>query len=260
MGAWIAIFVCGPAYAQQHVPVSRQTIFAELVLANHILSQQGVIDAYGHVSVRDPGSPNFFFLTRNIAPGNAAAADILQYDLDGNAIAAGNAASYSERYIHAEIYRARPDVMAIVHTHSQEVIPFSVTGVPLRPVFHMAAFLGAGAPVFDPRDAGSPGDLSVRSPTMGKALAAALGRKSVVLMRGHGAVAVGLNLHIAVARAYYMNANARLQNQAMQLGGDKVHYLDADEAALAGPVDHYERSWSWWKQEAEKAEPGGGIR
>jgi ribulose-5-phosphate 4-epimerase/fuculose-1-phosphate aldolase len=228
-------------------PPSRQAVIAELVTANHILSNEGVIDAYGHVSVRDPSNPNFFFLSRNVAPGSVAATDVLPYDLDGNAIAAGNAASYSERYIHSEVYRARPDVMAIVHTHSQEIIPFSVTGVPLQPIFHMAAFLGAGIPVFEPRDAGSSGDLSVRSPQTGKALAGVLANKPGLLMRGHGAVLVGNNLHIAVARAYYLNANARLQQQAIQLGSGKVRYLDPDETVRASPADNYERAWAWWK-------------
>lgn len=252
IGIALLMVVC--TGAQQSVgPIPRQTILAELVAANRILANEGVIDSYGHVSMRDPGNPGSFFLSRDVPPGNVSAADILQYDLDGNAIAAGNASSYSERFIHSEIYRARPDVMAVVHTHSHEVIPFAATGIPLQPLFHMAAFLGAGIPVFDPRDAGSSGDLSVRSPAMGKSLAATLGAKPGLLMRGHGMVLVGPNLHVAVARSYYMNANAQLQIQSVQLGGtSKVHYLDADETMKAGPVDNYERAWAWWKQRAEK--------
>jgi HCOMODA/2-hydroxy-3-carboxy-muconic semialdehyde decarboxylase len=140
--------------------------------------------------------------------------------------------------------------MAVIHCHSPELVPFSVSSVPLRPVAHLAGFLGEGVPIFEIRDAGGPStDMLIRNPALGKSLAAKLGSKPAALMRGHGAVVVGENLHVVVGRAYYMNLNARLQAQAIQLGG-KITYLNADEARGAASQDGYERAWALWKQRA----------
>jgi len=225
----------------------------ELVLANHILANEGVLDAYGHVSIRDERDPNHYLLARAIAAGSVTAADIITYDLDSNPIN-DTRASFSERFIHGQIYKARPDVMAIVHFHAPEVVPFTVTGVPLRPLIHMAGFLPQVIPVFEIRKAGGLTDMLVRSNELGKALADQLADKSLILLRGHGAAVTGPNLHIATGRAYYTVANARTQAQAMQLGGgiDKVTFLDPEEAKKAMDQDGFERGWNYWKLKHSK--------
>jgi ribulose-5-phosphate 4-epimerase/fuculose-1-phosphate aldolase len=225
---------------------------AELVLANHILANEGVLDAYGHVSVRDPTNPNHFLLARHLAAGVVVASDIIRYDLDANPVQGDSSAGYTERFIHSEIYRARPDVMAVVHCHSPELIPFGASSVPLRPISHMAGFLEDGIPVFDIRRAAGMTDMLIRNPELGKALAETLGNKPAALMRGHGAVAAGPSLHVVVGRAYYMNLNARLQWQAILLGGS-VTYLDPEEALRASAQDGFERAWGYWKHKVEAA-------
>src|SRR5207245_1079469 len=164
----------------------------DLVAANRILVDQGVVDGYGHVSVRHPGDPQRYLMSRSIAPELVTAADIMAYDLDSTAVDPRGRTSYLERFIHGEIYRARPDVKAIVHNHSPSVIPFGVSTVPLKPLYHMSAFLGGGVPVFDIKAAaGGPTDMLVRNAALGRALATTPGARPVALMRGHGAVVVG---------------------------------------------------------------------
>ncbi len=228
-----------------------QASISDLVVANRILANEGVVDAYGHVSVRDSRNPNHYLLARHIAAGLVTAADIMEYDLDSKPVTGDPSAGYTERFIHGEIYRARPDVMAIVHCHAPDVIPFGASTVPLLPISHMAAFLGEGVPVFEIRKAGGVTDMLIRTPALGHALAETLADKPAALMRGHGAVVVGSSLHIVVGRAYYMNMNAKLQAQAILLGG-KVTYLEGDEARKAAPQDGYERAWELWTQKAAK--------
>jgi ribulose-5-phosphate 4-epimerase/fuculose-1-phosphate aldolase len=221
----------------------------ELVLANHILTLNGVLDAYGHVSVRSERNPNHFFLAQHIPSGTVTRDDIVEYDLDSKQVGGKPRTGYTERFIHGEIYRARPDVMAVVHCHSADVIPFTVTNVPLRPMIHMAAFLGGPIPVFEIRNTGGITDLLIRSPELGKALAKSLGDNTAVLLRGHGAVVVAPGLHVVAGRSYYLSVNAKVQQQAIALGGGKVTYLDPGEARKALPQDGYERSWELWKQQ-----------
>jgi len=224
---------------------SRQAVIDDLVVANHILANEGVVDGYGHVSVRNPVDPNRYFLARAGAPALVTAADITEYDLDSKSVTNASAAGYQERFIHGEIYKVRPDVMAVVHCHCLDVIPFAATSVPLRPMYHMGYFIGEGVPVFDIRKAAGITDMLIGTPELGRALAQALGNKSAALMRGHGAAVVAASVHLVVAKAYYLNVNARLQLQAMQLGGGKVTYLDPEEAKKAAQT--YERSWDFWK-------------
>ncbi|HWK61885.1 MAG TPA: class II aldolase/adducin family protein, partial [Eoetvoesiella sp.] len=167
-------------------------LIEDLVAANHILFDQGVLDAFGHVSVRHPQDPQRFLLCRNMAPALVAAGDIVQFELDGTPIDAAGRSVYLERFIHGQIYRARPDVMAVVHSHSPSVVPFSVVKeAPLRALCHVAAFIGTGAPVFEIRDAGGDGtSLLVTDNQLGEALATSLGEESLVLMRGHGSTVV----------------------------------------------------------------------
>ena len=236
---WLILALAVPALPQA------KNVIDELVLANHILANEGVLDGYGHVSVRNPANPNQYFLARAGAPALVGASDITEYDLDSNAMTNPLATGYTERFIHGEIYKARPDVMAIVHCHCPEVIPFANTSVQLQPMHHMGSFIGAGVPVFEIRNAGGETDMLIRTPALGRALAQTLASKSAVLMRGHGAAVVASSLHVVVGRSYYLNLNARLQMQALQLGG-KVNYLDSEESKKA--VIDYERSWDTWKR------------
>ena len=189
----------------------------DIVAGSRILADLGVVDAFGHVSARHPANPNHFLMSRSLAPALVTATDVMEFDLDGKAIDAGGRAVFLERFIHGEIYKARPDVMAVVHTHSPGVIPFTVSQVPLRPLFHNAAFLSAGAPVWEIRKEFGETDMLVRDAVRGKSLAERLGDRSVVLMRGHGDVTVGPSVKVAVFRAYYTDVAARLQSQAIAL-------------------------------------------
>jgi HCOMODA/2-hydroxy-3-carboxy-muconic semialdehyde decarboxylase len=174
----------------------------------------------------------------------------MEFDLDGRAIEPRGRAVFIERFIHSEIYKARPDVNSVVHTHSAGVVPFSVTQTPLRPLYHNPAFLGAGAPVFDIRERFGTTDMLIRTPEIGKALAEALGDRAVALIRGHGDVAVGPTIPAAVFRAYYTDVNARLQTQAATLGGP-INFLTPEEAATADAVNLQVlgRVWELWKQQ-----------
>lgn len=224
----------------------------KLVVANRILFDQGVVDAFGHASVRHDASASHFLLARNIAPALVRRDDILVFDLDGNALDAGGRRVYLERFIHGEIYRARPDVNAVVHSHSPSVIPFGVTRRALRPVFHMSGFLGQGTALFDIRDVAGDTDLLISSAGLGAALAATLGSCSTVLMRGHGSTVVGESLEQAVYRAVYAEVNARLQMQAIGLaqGSGEVIYLNAQEAAKAAATNDTQlaRVWELWSR------------
>jgi HCOMODA/2-hydroxy-3-carboxy-muconic semialdehyde decarboxylase len=226
----------------------------DLVAANHILTDEGVLDAFGHVSVRHDKAHDRFLLARNMAPGTVRAEDILQYELDGTPLDAGDRRVYLERFIHGAIYRARPDVMAVVHSHSPSVVPFSVSQrARLRPICHMSGFLGAGAPLFEIRDtAGDASDLLVRDDRLGRALADSLGRANFVLMRGHGSTAVAPSLKLAVYRAVYAEVNAKLQMQALQLG--EPEYLTDGEArtAMESTEGQVERPWALWKEAARQ--------
>ncbi len=220
----------------------------DLVAANRILAAQGVVDAWGHVSVRHASDPNRYLMSRSLAPELVTADDIIEHDLDSVAVDAGGRSLYLERFIHGEIYRARPDVQAVVHHHSPSVIPFGVSGRPLRPIYHMAAFLGEDTPIFEIRRFGGMTDLLVRDPALGRALARTLGRHTAALLRGHGAVVVGPTIQHAVARSVYMEMNARLQQQALAMGS--VTYLEPEEARLADATvsGTYARPWELWKQ------------
>jgi HCOMODA/2-hydroxy-3-carboxy-muconic semialdehyde decarboxylase len=224
-------------------------VIKDLVAANHILYREGVVDGFGHVSVRDDRDPARFLLSRNIAPATVAAADIMEFDLDGEPVAARGRKPYLEVYIHSEIYRARPDVLAVVHSHSPSVIPYGATGIELRPIFHMSGFLGSATPIFEIRDAGGPAtDMLIRNRKLGAALARTLGPAAFALMRGHGAVAVGASIKQVVARAVYAEVNARLQSEALRLG--PVTFLNEGEAAAAArTIDSVlDRPWELWKK------------
>ena len=224
-------------------------VLEELVAANRILFDQGVVDGFGHVSLRREGG---FLLARSMAPALVTEADIMRFDLEGNALGGDARTPYVERFIHGEIYRARPEVMSVVHSHSPCVIPFGVaSGVPLRAICHMSGFLGSATPVFEIRaTAGPASDMLIRDRTLGAALARALGANTVVLMRGHGSTTVGASLRQAVFRAVYAEVNARLQMEALRLG--EVTYLSEGEARMASAMNdvHLDRAWELWKLRA----------
>jgi HCOMODA/2-hydroxy-3-carboxy-muconic semialdehyde decarboxylase len=225
----------------------------DLVSAYRILAQQGVLDGFGHVSVRHNRAPNRFIMARSLAPELVTAADLIEFDLDGNAIDAKGRSLYSERFIHAEVYRARPDVRAVVHNHAPSLIPFGVTAVPLKPMYHMGAFIGNGVPVWDIRKMFGITDMLVNDSPKGRSLAQALGDRTCVLMRGHGAVVVGPSIPYAVGRSIYLDLNARVQAQAMALSGN-ITYIDPQEAQKVmegGENRGYERPWELWKAKAK---------
>jgi HCOMODA/2-hydroxy-3-carboxy-muconic semialdehyde decarboxylase len=234
--------------ASGKVPGVDDGLLEDIVIGSRILADFGVLDGFGHVSARHPTNPNHFLMSRSLAPALVTANDIMEFDLDGNAVDARGRNLFLERFIHSEIYKARPDVMAVVHTHSPGVIPFTVTQVPLRPMYHNTAFLAAGAPVWDIRKDFGETDMLVRDPAIGKSLAERLGDKSVVLMRGHGDVTVGPNVKLAVFRAYYTDVDAKLQSQALALGGE-INYLTPGEGAKADTVNSLvlDRIWNLWK-------------
>jgi ribulose-5-phosphate 4-epimerase/fuculose-1-phosphate aldolase len=242
--AFLAMLIALPLAAQ----TSTKELLAELSLAYRILANTGVVDAYGHVSVRNPANPNHYFLQRNLPPALSTPADLVEYNLDSTPVDPKAPQGFTERYIHGEIYRARPDVMAVVHFHAPDVIPFGVSGVPLRPIYHMAGFLGVGVPVFEIRTIGV-SDMLIRSTELGQGLAKSLGDKPVVLLRGHGAVSVAPSLHVAVGRAYYTMMNARLQAEALRLNPNP-NYLSTEEATRTAAQDGFERAWALWKAEA----------
>ena len=225
----------------------------DLVAANRILFDQGVVDGFGHVSVRHPARPDRFLLSRSMAPGLVGAGDILECGAGGEPVAPDGRVPYAERFIHSEIYRARPEVQSVVHSHSPSIVPFGVVAsARLRPIFHMAGFLGAATPVFEIRDTAGPAtDMLVRDPRLGAALAASLGGSAVVLMRGHGSTTVGETLRQAVFRAVYAEVNARLQAEALRLG--PVTYLSDEEAAATTATNntHIDRAWDLWRRRVD---------
>lgn len=226
-------------------------LIEDLAAANRILADQGVLDGYGHVSARHPKNPERYLLSRSLAPELVTPADIMEFDLDSNPIDPRGRTMYLERFIHGEIYRARPEVNAIVHSHSPAVVPFGVSNVPLRPLYHMSAFLAEGIPIFEIRDTGGMTDLLVRDAPLGRALAKSLGDKSVALMRGHGNVVVGPTIPLAVYRAVYTEVNARLQATAIGLGGS-ITFLEPEEGRLAAVniAGTINRPWELWKKKA----------
>lgn len=227
-------------------------VIEDLVAASRILASEGVLDAYGHVSIRHPGNPDRYLMSRSLSPARVTAADIMEFDLDSNPVDRRDRNMFIERFIHGEIYKARPDVMAIVHSHSPGVIPFSITKVPLRPVIHTASFLWPGVPVYEIRDAGGVTDLLVRNATLAKALAATLGAKPVALLRGHGNVVVGKDVQTAVARAIYTEVNAKAQAIALGFGGP-IAYISEEEGAYKDKQKNDEtRAWNLWKATAMK--------
>jgi ribulose-5-phosphate 4-epimerase/fuculose-1-phosphate aldolase len=230
-------------------------LISDLVAANRILAMHGVLDGWGHVSVRHDRNPSRYLLSRSLAPELITAKDILEFDLENNPVDARGRNLYTERFLHGEIYKARPDAVAVAHFHAPPVIPFGVIDVPLKPLYHRAAFIAQGVPIFEIRDAAGMTDLLIRSPVLGAALAKSIGDKPAVLMRGHGATVVGPSLQRLVGRSIFLAMNATLQMQAMAISPNgPINFLDPEEARLIEAREGYGlgRAWEAWKRKALK--------
>jgi ribulose-5-phosphate 4-epimerase/fuculose-1-phosphate aldolase len=221
----------------------------DLAAASRILADQGVFDAAGHVSMRHPANSERFLMSRSLAPALVTADDIMEFTLDCEPCDARGRTAFIERYLHGEIYRARPDVMGVAHGHSPAVVPFGLVSTPMRATYHNAAFLAYGVPVFDIRDTFGATDIVINSSARGAALARALADKAVVLLRAHGFVAVGPSLQAAVFRAIFTEVSARVQLQAEALGGP-LAALDDEEGRKADAINlaTVGRSWEFWKR------------
>lgn len=225
-------------------------LLADLAAAARILAMQGVVDGMGHVSMRHPTATDRFLMSRALAPALVTPDDIIEYDLDCNPCNAQGHGSFLERFIHGAIYKARPDINGVVHSHSPSVIPFGLVKVPMQAMFHNAAFLAAGVPVFDIAQKFGPTDMLVGNGAKGEAFVEVLGQKDVALMRAHGSVACGPTLQTAVFRAVYMEVNARVQHWTHALGGgEPAAALDKEEGLLADAVNQTAalRAWDLWR-------------
>ena len=227
-------------------------LLADLAAASRILVAQNVVDGFGHVSMRHPSAPGRYLMARSIAPALVTPADIIEYDLDSNPCNAEGRGSFLERFIHGEIYKARADILSVVHSHSQSVVPFGLVGVPMRAMFHNAAFIAAGVPVFDIREKFGATDMLVGNGQKGVALAEVMGNRDIVLMRAHGSVACGPTLQSAVFRAVYTEVNARIQHWTLALAnGAPVAALDPEEGRLADVINRTAgmRAWDLWRSQ-----------
>jgi ribulose-5-phosphate 4-epimerase/fuculose-1-phosphate aldolase len=226
----------------------------ELVTANRILAREGVVDSFGHVSIRHPDRPDRYVLSRARAPECIELDDLMEFALDGTAIDPAGRKPYVERYLHGAVYEARSDVRAVVHHHSPSVIPFSVTPARLSPVMHMCAGIGACVPTWDSRTDFGDTNLLVTSVEMGRHLATALGDRPAILMRGHGAVVAGASLREVVFNAIYLQLNADLQMKASTLG--EITFLAEGEIAAVlrtRGAFTFERAWEFWCRRAGRA-------
>lgn len=232
-----------------------ETLMHDLVAASRILAAEGVCDAFGHVSCRHPRHKDRYLLSRAIAPELVERADIMEFALDGTPVGGDDRKPFLERFIHGALYENRPDVNAVVHSHSRSVIPFSISSAPLRPVVHSCATIGHSVPVWDAQDTFGDTNLLVSSVEMGRDFADVLGDGSSALMRGHGSTVIGRSIREAVYTAVYLEVNALLQFQAAQLG--TVKFLTAGEIdsirgrlADAKPSEGYDRAWVYWCRRA----------
>lgn len=225
-------------------------VIDDLVIANRILFQHKIVDAFGHISVRHSKDPTKYVLARHMAPDLVTAADLVLFDLNSVPVEPSDHRFYSERYIHGEIYKRRPDVNSVIHCHASPLIPFGVTKTKLKPIYHMSAFLGDGPSTFEIREKSGFTSMLVRTPEIGAALAEDLGAQPMILMRGHGATFVGRTIQESVYRSIYATENAAIELEALRLGD--IEFLAPEESALyasySSEVMH--RPWDLWKRDA----------
>ena len=233
-------------------------IFRDLVIANRILAKEDVVDAYGHVSMRHPGNPDHFLIARSVAPELVGPDDIAELDLRGQPVRDEKRTLYLERFIHAAIFEARPDVMAVVHAHAEDTLPFGIADATrLRPVIHSGSFIGSEVPVWDIADHFGDTNLLVTNIEQGRDLAKCLAGNNVALMRGHGFAAAGRSLIEVVRMSVYLPRNARALIRAKQLGG-RIKYLSQGEidARNRGYSPYSTETWRAWEYWANKAGVG----
>lgn len=257
--AAVTVVLAGQSAKPPQAPAGNGTLLDDLVVGNRILSNENILDGLGHISVRSRQRPDHFFLSRDLAAGLVTAADLVEYDLDGNPVNPKAPQGYRERYIHAAIYKARPSVQSVVHSHMPSTLAFADSGVPLRPMYHMATFLLAGVPMYEIRKVQGHVGMLVDDNKSGAALAETLGNKTVALMRGHGVVIVGSTIPDAVSNAIFTDVNARVQAQVVAFGGNVSYLTEKDiapptpnqqPAAEPGAPGYYPRSWGIWKAKA----------
>jgi 3-hydroxy-2-methylpyridine-4,5-dicarboxylate 4-decarboxylase len=229
----------------------------ELVIANHILYDQNAVDGYGHISVRNPSNPNTFFLARSVAPSVVKVEDIMEFDMNGKALNGDTRVAYGERFIHSGILKNRPDINSVIHGHASPILPYGLTGTTLKPVYHMSAFLGEGAPVFEIRNFAKPNidtDMFISNSDLGDALSQTMGLQYFVLMRGHGYAAGADSIKKAVFRTVYAIQNASIQAEAMKMG--QVQYLTPGEAAASKETIEKTigRPWQLWTERVTKTQ------
>jgi len=250
-------FQAGAASVQEQMEQNPavKTAVEELVLANHILYDQNAVDGYGHISVRNPANPNTFFLARSVAPSVVRVEDIMEFDMNGKALNGDTRVAYGERFIHSGVLKNRPDINSVIHGHASPVLPYGLTGTTLRPVYHMSAFLGEGAPIFEIRNFAKPNpdtDMFVSSVELGDALSKTMGLQYFVLMRGHGYATGADSIKKAVFRTVYAIQNASIQSEAMKMG--QVQYLSPGEAVSAQETIEKTigRPWQLWSERVKK--------
>ena len=226
----------------------------ELVAANRILAREGVVDAFGHVSIRHPDNPDRYFMSCSRSPALVSLDDLMEFTLDGTPIDRRGRTMYAERHIHGALYEARADVNAVIHNHSLAVIPFGVVpGAKLRPLLHVAGGMGRDIPVWDIRTGfGDATDLLVANMDQGRDLARAHGRGAVTLMRGHGCAISAAALKSATLIAIYTQANAEIQMAALRLG--EPTYLSPGEIGATAKTMQsplaIDRAWDYLRTRA----------
>jgi ribulose-5-phosphate 4-epimerase/fuculose-1-phosphate aldolase len=231
--------------------MSTADVLRDLVIANRILAHEGVVDAYGHISVRHPERADRFFLSCSRSPELVTLDDPIEYDLDCNPIDLRGRMQYTERPIHGAIYRRRPDVLSVVHNHAYEVIPFTVTrGAKLRPLLHTASGIGIEIPVWDIRDRFGVTNLLVTTMAQGDDLAEALGGNRVALMRGHGSAVAGNSIQDAVHTSVFLKVNAAIQAEAMRMSADIVFLSEGEVAEMQRSRTGHGRAWEYWARRA----------
>jgi HCOMODA/2-hydroxy-3-carboxy-muconic semialdehyde decarboxylase len=257
--AAVTVVLTGQTAKPAQAPAGNATLLDDLVVGNRILSNENILDGLGHISVRSRQRPDHFFLSRDLAAGLVTAADIVEYDLDGNPVSPKAPQGYRERYIHAAIFKARPNVGSVVHSHMPSALVFADSAVPLRPMYHMATFLLAGVPMYEIRKVQGHAGMLVDDAKSAEALAETLGNKTVALMRGHGVVIVGSTIPDAVSSAIFTDVNARVQAQVIAFGGNVSYLTEKDiapptpnqqPATEPGAPGYYPRSWAIWKAKA----------
>ena len=230
-------------------------LIADLAAASRILAERGVVDGFGHVSMRHPDAPDRYLMARAIAPALVTPDDIVEYDLDSNPCNANGRGSFLERFIHGEIFKARSDLNSVVHSHSPSVVPFGLAGVKMQAMFHNAAFLAQGVPVFDISEKFGDTNMLVCDCAKGVALANSLGSKDIAMMRAHGSVACGPTLQTAVFRAVYTEVNARIQHWTAALAGSgPIAALNEEEGRLADQPNQTAgmRAWDLWREQVRQ--------